>query len=72
MCCSSARRPFVFFAWITALGDVAAAAAAPFTQPTPLASKGITTIINILVGVAVISLPSQAGRRRTSTARTGL
>jgi Na+/phosphate symporter len=56
-----APRPFLFFAWITALGDVAAAAA-PFTQPAPLASKVFTAIINVLVGVAVISLLSQAGR----------
>jgi hypothetical protein len=31
-------RPFMFFAWITGLADVIAAAA-PFTQPAPLASK---------------------------------
>jgi hypothetical protein len=31
-------RPFTFFAWITGLADVAAAAAL-FTQPAPLASK---------------------------------
>jgi hypothetical protein len=54
-------RPFAFFAWITALGDVAAAAA-PFTQPAPLASKVFTAIINIVVGVAVISLLSGVGR----------
>ena len=34
-------RPFAFFAWITALAD-AIAAAAPFTQPAPLASKVFT------------------------------
>ena len=34
-------RPFAFFAWITALADVIAAAA-PFTQPAPLASKVFT------------------------------
>jgi hypothetical protein len=54
-------RPFAFFAWITALGDVIAAAA-PFTQPAPLASKVFTAIINIVVGVAVISLLSGVGR----------
>jgi hypothetical protein len=37
-------------------------AAAPFTQPAPLASKVSTAIINIIVGVAVISLPSGVGR----------
>jgi hypothetical protein len=54
-------RPFAFFAWITALADVIAAAA-PFTHPAPLASKVFTAIINIVVGVAVISLLSGVGR----------
>jgi len=54
-------RPFAFFAWITALADVIAAAA-PFTQPAPLASKIFTAIINIVVGVTVISLLSGVGR----------
>src|SRR3984957_18043281 len=54
-------RPFAFFAWITALADVIAAAA-PFTQPAPLASKIFTAIINVVVGVAVISLLSGVGR----------
>src|SRR3984957_13435592 len=54
-------RPFAFFAWITALADMIAAAA-PFTQPAPLASKVFPAIINIVVGVAVISLLSGVGR----------
>ena len=54
-------RPFAFFASITALADVIAAAA-PFTQPAPLACKVFTAIINIVVGVAVISLLSGVGR----------
>src|ERR1700731_3877490 len=54
-------RPFAFFAWITVLADVTVAAA-PFTQPAPLASKIFTAIINIIVGVAVISLLSGVGR----------
>ncbi|HEY7879966.1 MAG TPA: hypothetical protein VID31_03935, partial [Streptosporangiaceae bacterium] len=54
-------RPFMFFAWITGLADVVAAAA-PFTQPAPLVSKIFTAIINIVVGVAVISLLSGVGR----------
>jgi hypothetical protein len=37
-------------------------AAAPFTQPAPLASKIFTAIINIIAGVAVISLLSGVGR----------
>lgn len=54
-------HPLAFFAWITALADVIVAAA-PFTQPAPLASKVFTAIINIVVGVAVISLLSGVGR----------
>jgi nicotinamide riboside transporter PnuC len=54
-------RPFSFFVWITGLAD-AIAAAAPFTQPAPLASKIFTAIINIVVGVAVITLLSGVGR----------
>jgi hypothetical protein len=56
-----APRPFTFFAWITGLADVIAAAS-PFTQPAPLASKVFTAVINIVVGVAVISLLSGVGR----------
>jgi Na+/phosphate symporter len=54
-------RPAAFFIWITSLADVAVAAA-PFTQPAPLASKVFTAIINIVVGVAVISLLSGVAR----------
>jgi hypothetical protein len=54
-------RPFSFFVWITALADVIVAAA-PFTQPAPLASKVFTAIINIIVGIAVISLLTGVGR----------
>ena len=56
-----APRPLAFFVWITALADVVVAAA-PFTQPAPLASKVFTAIINLLVGVAVISLLSGVAR----------
>jgi hypothetical protein len=60
-CCWARRGPFTFFVWITALAD-AAAAAAPFTQPAPLASKVFTAVINVVVGVAVISLLYGVGR----------
>src|ERR1700735_3645723 len=56
-----APRPTTCFIWITSLADVAVAAA-PFTQPAPLASKVFTAIINIIVGVAVISLLSGVAR----------
>jgi hypothetical protein len=62
-------RPLSFFAWITALATVAVAAA-PFTQPAPLASKVFTAIINIIVGVAVISLLSGVGRSAVRSAAT--
>jgi len=62
-----APRPLSFFVWITGLADVIVAAA-PFTQPAPLASKIFTAIINIVVGVAVITLLSGVGR---SAARPG-
>ena len=54
-------RPTAFFIWITSLADMAVAAA-PFTQPAPLASKVFTAIINIVVGVTVISLLSGVAR----------
>lgn len=56
-----APRPLLFFAWITALADLAVALA-PFTQPASLASKVFTAIINLVVGVAVISLLSGVAR----------
>ncbi len=56
-----APRPLSFFVWIAGLADVIVAAA-PFTQPAPLASKIFTAIINIVVGVAVITLLSGVGR----------
>ena len=62
-------RPIAFFIWITSLADVAVAAA-PFTQPAPLASKVFTAIINIVVGVAVISLLSGVARSAVLPADT--
>lgn len=64
-----APQPLSFFVWITGLG-VVAGAAAPFTQPAPLASKVFTAVINIIVGVAVISLLTGVARSATRPART--
>ena len=50
-------RPITFFIWITVLADVIVAAA-PFTQPAPTDSKMFTAVINLVAGVAVISLLS--------------
>lgn len=63
-----APRPLAFFVWITALADLAVAAA-PFTQPAPLASKVFTAVINVVVGLAVISLLSGVGPSAVRPAR---
>jgi hypothetical protein len=54
-------QPVTFFVWITALADVIVVAA-PFGQPAPLASKVFTAVINLVVGVAVISLLTGVAR----------
>jgi hypothetical protein len=54
-------RPLNFFWWITALADVIAVAA-PFAQPADLPSKIFTAVINLIVGVAVISLLTGVAR----------
>src|ERR1700761_1756118 len=56
-----APRPLAFFTWITALADVLAVTT-PFSQGAPLSSKVFTALINLLVGVAVISLLSGVAR----------
>jgi Na+/phosphate symporter len=56
-----APRPLAFFGWITALADIAVAAA-PFTQPASLQSKVFTAVINVVAGVAVISLLTMVAR----------
>jgi hypothetical protein len=62
-----APRPLAFFAWITALADVAAVAA-PFAHSGPLAGQLFTAVINVAVGVAVISLLPAVGRAATAHA----
>jgi Na+/phosphate symporter len=56
-----APRPLAFFVWIAALADVAVAAA-PFTQPASLSSKVFTCVINVVAGIAVISLLTGVAR----------
>jgi Family of unknown function (DUF6069) len=56
----STPRPLVFFVWITALADLIAVAA-PFSQSAALASKVFTAVINLVAGVAVISLLTSVG-----------
>jgi hypothetical protein len=52
--------PLRFFGWIMALAGVIAVAA-PFAQPASLPSKVFTAVINLVAGVAVISLLSGVG-----------
>jgi Family of unknown function (DUF6069) len=56
-----APRPLAFFTWITALATVLAVAT-PFSQGAPLSSKVFTALINLMVGVAVISLLNGVAR----------
>ena len=56
-----APRPLVFFGWIGALATLIAVAA-PFSEMASLQSKLVTALINLVVGVAVISLLTGVGR----------
>jgi hypothetical protein len=63
-----APRPLAFFTWITALADVLAVTT-PFSQGAPLSSKVFTALINLIVGVAVISLLNGVARSALRPAR---
>jgi hypothetical protein len=65
-----APQPMAFFAWIAALG-VLVAVTAPFGQTAPLSSKVFTAIINLIVGVAVISLLSGVAHSAVGPAPPG-
>jgi hypothetical protein len=54
-------RPLSFFTWITALADLILVVA-PFSQPATLPSKVFTAVINLVAGVAVISLLTGVAR----------
>jgi len=56
-----APRPLRFFSWIVGLA-VVLAVAAPFSEQAELQSKAATAVINLAVGVAVISLLTGTGR----------
>ena len=56
-----APQPMAFFNWIAGLG-VLVAVTAPFGQSAALSSKVFTAIINLIVGVAVISLLNGVAR----------
>jgi hypothetical protein len=57
-------RPITFIVWITVLADIVVAAA-PFTQSVTTSSKVFTAVINMLTGVAVISLVRGGAERDT-------
>jgi uncharacterized integral membrane protein len=54
-------RPLSFFTWITGLADLILVVA-PFSQPAALTSKVFTAVINLVAGVAVISLLTGVAR----------
>jgi hypothetical protein len=56
-----APRPLRFFAWIVGLA-VVLAVAAPFSEQAEWQSKVATAVINLAVGVAIISLLTGAAR----------
>lgn len=56
-----APEPMAFFGWIVGLADVVAVAE-PFTQAAPLSGKVFTALINLIIGIAIISLLSGTAR----------
>ena len=64
-----APRPLTFFAWITGLADVIAVAA-PFAQAGALSGKVFTAVINLVAGIAIISLLSGTARGAVQPGRT--
>src|ERR1700761_2168562 len=67
-----APQPRLFFNWITGLATVAAVAY-PFSTSAPLNQKVATALVDLVLGLAIISLLSatsaRAGRRRPPAAR---
>jgi len=64
-----APRPLRFFTWITGLA-VVLAVVAPFSEMAEWQSKVATAVINLAVGVAVISLLTGTGRAALQVAPT--
>jgi hypothetical protein len=56
-----APRPFTFFGWITGLA-VAIAALLPYTTGADLDSKVATSLINLVIGIAIASIVASVGR----------
>ena len=66
-----APRPLNFFDWIAVLALVIAVAS-PFAQMASLSSQVATALINLIVGIAVISLLTGVGAAATRQRRAAL
>ncbi|WP_435110823.1 DUF6069 family protein [Nocardiopsis synnemataformans] len=65
----SAPRAMKFFGWILGL-ITAIAAVAPFSEPVDTSSQVSTAVINLVTGVAIITLLRSVGRASTLSSRT--
>ena len=63
-------RPMEFFSWIVGLATVAAAVA-PFLQGAPVESQAVSAAINLVVGIAILSLLNGVGRSSVRTSERG-
>lgn len=64
----SAPRAMKFFGWILGL-ITAIAAVAPFSEPVDTSSQVSTAVINLVTGVAIITLLRSVGRASTLSSR---
>lgn len=65
----STPRPQQFFTWIMMLATVAAALA-PFITNGSTSSKVATAVINLAVGIAIVTLLNGSARAATQERRT--
>ncbi|WP_406053990.1 DUF6069 family protein [Kribbella sp. NBC_00889] len=65
----STPRPHQFFTWIMMLATVAAALA-PFITSGSTSSKVATAVINLAVGIAIVTLVNGSARAATQERRT--
>jgi len=65
----SAPRAMKFFGWILGL-VTAIAAVAPFSEPVDTSSQVSTSVINLVTGIAIITLLRSVGRASTLSGRT--
>lgn len=57
----AAPRPFTFYGWITGLA-IAISVLTPYTTGAELDSKVATSLINLVIGIAVVSIVRSVGR----------